>query len=68
MAFQNESGSFSYVLDPKDENLFATVQAIPALAAQPFPIMPKVQTPNTQATCTPEEVSGTPAVDLPCAA
>jgi hypothetical protein len=68
MAFQNESGSFSYLLDPKDENLFATVQAIPALAAQPFPIMPKAQTPNTQATCTPEEVSGTPAVDLPCAA
>jgi prenyltransferase beta subunit len=32
MAFQNENGSFSWMLDPRDENLFSTVEAIPALA------------------------------------
>jgi hypothetical protein len=31
--FQNENGSFSWLLDPRDENVFSTVEAIPALAA-----------------------------------
>lgn len=37
-AFQNGSGAFRYMTDPPDDNLFATLQAIPALAAAPFPI------------------------------
>jgi hypothetical protein len=38
-AFQNESGAFRYMNDVPDDNLFATLQAIPALAGQPFPIL-----------------------------
>jgi hypothetical protein len=37
-AFQNPSGAFRYTDDLPDDNLFATVQAIPALAGQPYPI------------------------------
>jgi hypothetical protein len=37
-SFQNESGAFRYMLDMQDDNLFATVQAIPALAGAPLPI------------------------------
>lgn len=32
MAFQNDNGSYSWMLDPRDENMFSTVEAIPALA------------------------------------
>ncbi|MGD9711842.1 MAG: hypothetical protein AB7V46_07235 [Thermomicrobiales bacterium] len=32
-AFQNDNGSFSWMLDPRDENIFSTVQAIPSLVA-----------------------------------
>jgi hypothetical protein len=38
LGFQNESGAFRYMEDPPDDNLFATVQAIPALAGAAFPI------------------------------
>jgi hypothetical protein len=72
LAFQNPSGSFSYLLDPKDENLFATLQVIPALAAQPFPIRADstAATPVALPTCTPEQLEATPVTgaDLPCAA
>ena len=37
-SFQNGSGAFRYMRDMPDDNLFATVQAIPALAGTPFPI------------------------------
>jgi prenyltransferase beta subunit len=39
LGFQNESGAFRYMMDPPDDNLFATLQAIPAIAAVPFPIV-----------------------------
>jgi hypothetical protein len=32
IAFQNDDGSYSWMLEPRDENIFSTVQAIPALA------------------------------------
>ena len=37
-AFQNPSGAFRYTDDQPDDNLFATVQAIPALAGAALPI------------------------------
>ena len=37
-AFQNPSGAFRYTDDEPDDNLFATVQALPAIAGQPYPI------------------------------
>lgn len=39
-AFQNESGAFRYQDDFPDDNLYATVQAIPALAGAALPIRP----------------------------
>ena len=39
-AFQNTSGAFHYNADDTSDNLFATLQAIPALAQLPFPIDP----------------------------
>jgi len=39
LEFQNESGAFRYMVDMPDDNLFATVQAIPAIAGVPFPIV-----------------------------
>jgi hypothetical protein len=39
-AFQNPSGAFRYNDDTPDDNLFATVQAIPAIAGFALPIMP----------------------------
>ena len=39
-AFQEESGGFRYNDETPGENLFATVQAVPALAGQPLPILP----------------------------
>jgi hypothetical protein len=38
--FQNPSGAFRYNDDAPDDNLFATVQAIPALVGLPLPIVP----------------------------
>jgi hypothetical protein len=38
--FQNESGAFRYMDSVPDDNLFATVQAIPALAGVPYPVRP----------------------------
>ena len=35
---QNESGAFFYMASAPDDNAFATVQAIPALAAIPYPL------------------------------
>lgn len=37
-AFQNDSGQFRYTDDDPTDNLFATVQAIPAIAGLPLPI------------------------------
>lgn len=37
-AFQNESGQFRYTDDQPDDNLFATVQAVPAIAGIALPI------------------------------
>lgn len=37
-AFQNESGQFRYTDDPPEDNLFATVQAVPAIAGLPLPL------------------------------
>lgn len=39
-AFQNESGAFHYNADDTTDNLFATVQSIPAAAGFAFPIVP----------------------------
>jgi hypothetical protein len=36
LAFQNESGAFRYMNEPPDDNLFATLQAIPAIAGVAF--------------------------------
>lgn len=38
-AFQNSSGAFHYTDDQPDDNLFATLQAIPAIAGQAYPIV-----------------------------
>lgn len=40
-AFQNPSGAFRYTDDEPDDNLFATLQALPAIARQPYPIAAK---------------------------
>jgi hypothetical protein len=40
LAFQTPSGAFSYQLDPLEDNLFATVQVLPALAKLAFPVQP----------------------------
>ena len=37
-AFQNESGAFAWQAAMPDDNLLATVQALPALAGQAFPL------------------------------
>ncbi len=39
LTFQNESGSFSYMAEPADDNLYATVQAIPAAAGVTLPVV-----------------------------
>jgi hypothetical protein len=39
-AFQNESGAFHYNADDTTDNLFATVQSIPAAAGFAFPLVP----------------------------
>lgn len=40
-AFQNPSGAFRYTDDEPADNLLATLQAIPAIAGQPYPIAAK---------------------------
>lgn len=39
-AFQNGSGQFRYTDDQPDDNLFATVQALPAIAGLRLPVQP----------------------------
>ena len=72
IAFQTPDGAFSYQLEPLEANLFATVQALPALAAQPLPVLASGSpaTPVALPTCTPEQRTATPPADadLPCAA
>jgi prenyltransferase beta subunit len=41
--FQNPSGGFQYTADTPDDNLFATVQAVPALAGRSAPVVPADQ-------------------------
>ena len=38
-AFQNPSGAFRYADDQPDDNIFATVQAVPALAGRTLPVV-----------------------------
>jgi prenyltransferase beta subunit len=47
-AFQNDSGAFRYNDDQPDDNLFATLQAIPAVAGVPLPVVG--ETPSDQGT------------------
>lgn len=44
-AFQNPSGAFRYTDQEADDNFFATVQALPALAGLPLPIVTPLATP-----------------------
>ncbi|MDQ4100528.1 MAG: cell wall anchor protein [Chloroflexota bacterium] len=46
-AFQNPSGAFRYADDQPDDNIFATVQAVPAVAGRAMPILPAGQVPGT---------------------
>lgn len=39
LAMQNASGAFFYMASAPEDNQFATVQAVPALAGVPFPIL-----------------------------
>jgi hypothetical protein len=74
LLFQNPSGAFRYTMEPPDDNLFATLQALPAIAGQAYPIAAGNGTPaalpEPQGTCTPEQLAATPGADaeLPCAA
>ena len=74
LLFQNPSGAFRYTMEPPDDNLFATLQALPAIAGQPYPILSANGTPvaviDPQGTCTPEQLAATPGAgaELPCAA
>jgi hypothetical protein len=36
LTFQNASGAFRYMNEPPDDNLYATLQAIPAIAAMAY--------------------------------
>lgn len=38
--FQNPSGAFYWMTGTEDDNTYSTIQAIPALAREPFPIAP----------------------------
>lgn len=69
-AFQNESGSFSYQLEPRDDNLFASVQVIPAMTGQALPISASGEsTPVALPTCTADQLASPPVdAELPCAA
>ncbi len=48
-AFQNQSGAFRYSMDQPEDNIFATVQAIPALVGLAQPILPAGYVPATPA-------------------
>ena len=48
-AFQNPTGAFRYTDEQPDDNLFATVQAIPALAGAALPIVASDETEATPA-------------------
>lgn len=51
MAMQNDSGAFFYMASAPDDNQFATVQAIPALAGVAFPLpVPVAMLPTPEAT------------------
>jgi hypothetical protein len=39
-SFQNPTGAFRYMADQPDDNLYATLQALPALAGIAWPIVP----------------------------
>lgn len=49
-AFQNESGAFFYNADDTSDNIFATVQAIPAVAGLAQPILPSSDVADPSAT------------------
>ena len=76
LLFQNPSGAFRYTMEPPDDNLFATVQAVPAVAGAALPIGAAGATPVVLPaplalpTCTAEEQTVTQVADaeLPCAA
>ena len=52
-ALQNESGSFGWMLDQSDDNLFATLQAIPAVSSLPLPVYPAAANAMIEATPVP---------------
>ena len=54
-------------LIPADDNLYATVQDLPALAAQPFPIGTESNLPIALPTCPSDQVA-TPTDEMQCAA
>lgn len=67
-AFQNESGAFAWQAAMPDDNLLATVQAIPALAGKAFPLAtmdvgPAAATPS--AATTPPPAPASTAAPLP---
>ncbi len=71
-AFQNGDGSFSYMFEPRDANLYASVQMLSAVAGQAFPILWQRDYDKIVAlpTCTPVQLA-TPVADddeLACAA
>jgi hypothetical protein len=76
LAFQNPSGAFRYSHDTPEDNLFATVQAIPAAAGLSFPLRSADATPAATPGAVPTCPAGTPVAletpaavaDLPCAA
>jgi len=76
LLFQNPSGAFRYTMEPPDDNLFATLQAVPAVAGVALPIASVGGTPVALPeaipfpTCTAEEAAVTPeaGAELPCAA
>ncbi len=54
VGFQNENGSYSWLLDPRDDNMFSTVEAIPALAAVAVPVAVPTASPATSPVASPE--------------
>lgn len=55
--FANASGALRWRADVPDDNLFATVQAIPALARQPFPLRLVTPVERARVPLTPREPS-----------
>lgn len=52
-ALQNESGAFAWQAAMPDDNLLATVQALPAVAGQAFPLAPRQVAAGTAAVAAP---------------